>query len=138
MNSVVYFAYLPLKLNDPAVKKEYAGKGEIDGRSLERVRVTFEKEGGGVDHEDVFMFWFDPNTNQMSHLAYYFHVNGGGARFREAVNVRRVGGVLFADYLNYSADLGQDLEQFESADNRQASGLLSKIELEKIRLREYK
>ena len=138
MNSVVYFAYLPLKLNDPAVRKEYAGTGEIDGKAKERVKVTFEKEGGGKDHDDVFMFWFDPNSKQMTHLAYFFHVNGGGARFREAVNVRRVGGVLFADYLNYSADIGQDLEKFESAEYRDQSSLLSSIELENVRFREHK
>jgi len=137
MNSVVYFAYLPLKLNDPAVQKEYAGKGEIDGEVKERVKVTFEKEGGGKDHEDVFMFWFDPISNQMTHLAYYFHVNGGGARFREAVNTRRVGGVLFSDYLNFSADLGMDLEKFESAEYRTQSSLLSTIELENIKLRKH-
>lgn len=137
MNSVVYFAYLPLKLNDPAVKKEYAGRGEIDGVAKERVKVTFAKEGGGKDHDDVFMFWFDPISKQMTHLAYFFHVNGGGARFREAVNVRRVGGVLFADYLNYSADLGQDLEKFESPKFRMQSNLLSTIELENLRFRAH-
>ncbi|MEM9686700.1 MAG: DUF6503 family protein, partial [Bacteroidota bacterium] len=37
----------------------------------------------------------------MDYLAYEFHVNGGGLRFREAYNIRTVNGIRFVDYNNF-------------------------------------
>jgi hypothetical protein len=37
----------------------------------------------------------------MDYLAYNYQVNGGGARFREAYNIRTVEGLRVADYRNY-------------------------------------
>ena len=30
-----------------------------------------------------------------------YQTDGGGARFRRAINKRDIGGILFADYINY-------------------------------------
>ncbi len=132
LNSVVYFAYLPLKLNDPAVNKSYEGMGEIDGKKYHRVKVSFGQEGGGIDYQDIFMFWFDPESKRMSYLAYNYNTSNSGARFRTPFNVRRIGGVLFADYMNHKAEYEQPLEGFESTKLRSSDNLLSTIELENL------
>ena len=104
VNSVVYFALLPYALNDPAVQKRYVGEEQIEGEPYHRVEVTFQKEGGGRDYEDRFVYWFHQNRHTLDYLAYRYHTDGGGTRFRKASNPREVNGVRFADYLNYTAD----------------------------------
>ena len=114
VNSVHYFVQLPALLNDPAVIKTYAGESSIKGKQYHKVEVRFRKEGGGRDHEDVYMYWFDQSTHTMDYLAYNFLVNGGGARFREAYNIRVVNGIRFADYINYKPKADQrDVAQFD-------------------------
>lgn len=85
VNSVHYFAYLPQGLNDKAVQKELLGEVVLKGEPYYKVRVTFAQEGGGNDYEDVFIYWFHKQKFTMDYLAYEFHVDGGGMRFREAV-----------------------------------------------------
>ena len=77
------------------------------GRSYHKFNITFDQEGGGTDFEDEFIYWFDATDYSLDYLAYLFHVNGGGIRFRKAINQRRVAGVLFNDYINYKADHNQ-------------------------------
>lgn len=125
LNSVVYFALLPFGLNDPAVQSKWLGRSTIKGRVYDKVEVTFKREGGGTDFEDRFVYWFDEENGKMDYLAYHFHVNGGGTRFREANNPRRVNGILFQDYDNYKGPLGRiDIENFDQ--------LFSNGQLEKI------
>ena len=38
------------------------------------------------------------------YLAYSYKTDGGGIRFREATNPRRVGGILIQDYINYKPE----------------------------------
>ena len=105
VNSVTYFALLPHPLGDPAVQASYDGRDTIRSTPYHRIRVTFQQEGGGRDWEDVFYYWFDTETYAMDYLAYAFGFAPGeepGTRFREATNVRRVEGVRFADYHNYT------------------------------------
>ncbi len=101
VNSVLYFALLPYNLNDPAVQKEYLGEGEVRGEPYDKVRITFRQEGGGKDFEDEFVYWFHRDRHTLDYLAYNYQTDGGGARFREAYNVRTVAGIRFADYINY-------------------------------------
>ena len=103
VNSVVYFALLPHALNDPAVQKRYVGKEQIQGEPYHQIEVTFQKEGGGRDYEDRFVYWFHQDRHTLDYLAYRYHTDGGGTRFRKASNPREVNGVRFADYLNYTA-----------------------------------
>lgn len=100
VNSVIYFFRLPFGLNDPAVNKVYMGETEIKGKTYHEVKVTFEQEGGGEDFDDVFLYWFDKEDYSMDYLAYLYHTDGGGMRFREAINARRVNGLLIQDYIN--------------------------------------
>lgn len=100
VNSVIYFFRLPFGLNDPAVIKEYIGEAEVGGKHYHEVKVTFEQEGGGEDFDDVFLYWFDKEDYSMDYMAYLYHTDGGGMRFREAINPRKVEGMLIQDYIN--------------------------------------
>ena len=101
VNSVIYFALLPYFLNDPAVIKTYLGVESIGGKEYEKIKVTFQQEGGGKDFEDEFIYWFAGDTYHLDFLAYNYITDGGGARFREAYNARQINGVRFVDYTNY-------------------------------------
>jgi len=109
LNSVIYFATLPHKLNDPAVNKEYKGTTTIKGKAYDILQITFEKVGGGVDHDDTYYYWIGSEDHQIDFLAYSFHVNNGGVRFRSAQNKRNVNGIIFQDYINYKAEVGMPL-----------------------------
>ncbi len=101
VNSVLYFVLLPYYLNDGAVNKTYLGESTIKGTEYHKIQITFDEEGGGKDHEDVFVYWFNKETYTLDYLAYNYIVEGGGARFREAYNVRTIEGIRFADFINY-------------------------------------
>ncbi|NNE71265.1 MAG: hypothetical protein HKN29_13000 [Rhodothermales bacterium] len=137
VNSVVYFALLPLPLTDPAARKELIGTAELNGRTYNKVEVTFVPEGGGRDYDDRFIYWFDAETGALDYLAYWFHVNDGGARFREAYNVREIEGVRIADYYNYKAE-GVTIDTVERFDSLHAAGateLVSEVNLENVSIR---
>ncbi len=125
VNSVVYFALLPHFLNDPAVQKRYLGKGTVKEEPYHKVEVTFRKEGGGKDYSDVFTYWFHQDDHTMAYLAYRYHRDGEGTRFRAAFNQRRINGILFADYHNYKGTEGDTLTV--SYDQRFEDGQLSKV-----------
>lgn len=134
VNSVVYFALLPYKLNDPAVVKRWLGSETVESEPYELVEVTFEPEGGGRDHDDRFVFWFHSEDATMDYLAYHY-TKRGTSRFRKAVNVREIGGIRFADYLNYKADsLGYDVELAAKAFEAGALPLLSEVVLDSVRV----
>lgn len=132
INSVIYFATLPHKLQDQSVNKTYMGETKIKGQPYAIVGVTFEQEGGGEDFDDEYLYWINANTHKIDYLAYNFHVNKGGVRFRSAYNSRVVDGITFQDYVNYEAEVGTPL--IELAKLYEAGKLkeLSKIETEKI------
>lgn len=135
MNSITYFFMLPYRLNDPAVIKEYVGETEIEGEPYYEVLVAFEQEGGGRDFEDRFLYWFHQDTFTMDYLAYEFHVDDGGIRFRKADNIRTIDGIRFQDYLNYNSSLtGTDLENFDEYFSKGAFELLSEIRKEDIQV----
>lgn len=133
VNSVHYFARLPFGLNDVAVNKELLGEESIKGQDYYKVKVTFDQEGGGKDFDDTYVYWFHKETFKPDYLAYDFHVNGGGQRFREAYNERYVEGIRFVDYLNYkSTDKEADILDIGKQYERNQLELLSKIELTAI------
>ena len=136
INSVPYFALLPFNLGDPAVKKAYLGRSVIGSQPYHEIEVTFEEDGGGDDFEDRYVYWFHEEHHTMDFLAYTFRVGDGGTRFREAFNVRTVGGVRFADYHNYVSDElpGPDAPIERYDDVFQAGGveLLSEIILDQV------
>lgn len=130
VNSVVYFALLPYGLNDPSVQKKFLGKSQIENREQYVVEITFSREGGGEDHEDVFMYWINKKEFTIDYMAYSFAENNGeGYRFRKAYNPRRVNGILFFDYFNYKPKSEAKLTDLEELFKKGELEELSKIEL---------
>lgn len=134
VNSVWYFALLPFRLLDPAVQLHRLGESSIRGKAYHKVEVTFTAEGGGEDFEDVFVYWFDKEDYSLDYLAYsYAEDHGLGIRFREAFNPRRVGGILFQDYINYKADPAlYDVQELDAAFSEGKLDTLSMIVLENV------
>lgn len=135
INSVWYFALLPYKLNDAAVHKKYLGLSEIEGKSYHKIEVTFQEEGGGEDHQDIFVYFIDTQSGTMDHLAYSYETDGGGLRFRKGYNFREVNGMRFADYVNFKGDPKKDVRDIDKAYFNQELDTLSLIELENIELK---
>ena len=133
INSVHYFVRLPYGLNDAAVNKTFLGEETISNKPYYKVKVTFDQQGGGDDFEDTYLYWFDKETFKPEYLAYDFHVNGGGQRFRKAYNERYVAGIRFVDYENYKPlKEGTGILEIGQLYDKGELELLSKIELENI------
>ena len=133
VNSVHYFAYLPYGLNDQAVIKEYLDEVVIKDKKYHKIKVTFKQENGGDDFDDVYIYWFNAKTFKPDYLAYEFHVNDGGLRFREAFNERTVNGIRFVDYLNLKPKTDdQSIYRLDSLFEKGELEVFSKIELENI------
>ncbi|GAB3563327.1 hypothetical protein GCM10027578_06810 [Spirosoma luteolum] len=132
VNSVAYFVLLPAKLRDPAVLADVIGTAQVEGQLYDKVRVRFRAEGGGKDHGDTFVYWFNRTTHTMDYLAY----SEGGPRFRKAINPQTVGGIRFQDYINYKSD-NADTTSVARYDQRYQAGHmteLSRIEQRHIRV----
>lgn len=136
LNSVPYFALLPFNLNDPAVIKQYLGETSIEGEPYHKVEVTFRRAGGGTDYEDRFIYWFHRDRRTMDYLAYAYYRDETGTRFRQAFNVRTIGGVRFADYHNFISDSlptpDTAIERYDEFFQSGAVELLSEIILDDV------
>ena len=132
VNSVIYFATLPHKLQDSAVRATHAGTVTIKGEPYEVLDVRFVEAGGGTDFEDHFRYWIHANRHTVDYLAYDYRVNGGGVRFRSAYNPRTVGGIRFQDYVNYKAPTGTALADLPQLYESGALQELSRIETKQI------
>ncbi len=134
VNSVHYFVQLPFGLNDEAVQKELVGETEIKGKKYYAIQVTFDQEGGGEDHDDVYMYWINKENFTIDYFAYKFYTDKGGIRFREAYNPRTVGGIRFVDYKNYKIEPWEsvDLKDLGELFNNGKLELLSDIKTENI------
>ncbi len=132
VNSVIYFATLPHKLKDKSVNKKYIGDTSIKGKKYQVVKVTFDKEGGGKDHDDQYHYWINTETHLIDYLAYNYTVNKGGVRFRSAYNTRNVDGVIFQDYINFKAPVGTPLIDLPKLFEANQLKQLSLIETENV------
>jgi len=132
INSVIYFATLPHKLNDKAINSKYIEKIVIKNKTYSVVEITFNKEGGGEDHEDEFYYWINNKTKKIDYLAYNYKVNKGGVRFRSAFNKRTIDGITFQDYINYKAEIGTLLKDLPKLYEANKLKELSKIKTENI------
>ena len=100
VNARVFFPFLPHSLAGADTLQEDLGLETWNGRSLQKVKVTF-RGGTSTDAEDSYMFWFDPESGRVEQFGYDF---AGGLRFRQATEFTRVGGMLFSDQENYAID----------------------------------
>lgn len=135
INSVFYFALLPVSLSDPAVKVELLGDARVKDKMYTKIKVTFDEKGGGEDHNDIFIFWMNKETNTMDFLAYEYFTEGGGLRFREAFNRREVGGFLFQDYNNFKPVAGIELIDTDKAFEMGQMELISEVVLEDVKVK---
>ena len=101
INSVHYFSVLPYGLNDKAVRKKLLPSSTIKGKEYYKVEITFSEDGGGEDFEDVFIYWIGKEDFLIDYLAYSYHTNGGGKRFRVLKEQCNKNGIRFVDYHNY-------------------------------------
>jgi hypothetical protein len=138
VNSVIYFALLPFGLNDDPVNKQWVKESIIKNEPYDVVRVTFDQAGGGEGHSDVFLYWFHQEKHTMDYFAYSYETEGGGLRFREALNPRKVGGILWQDYVNYKpADESIPMEELESMFISGSLERLSEIKMENLKVSDY-
>ncbi len=135
VNSVIYFNLLPVVLNDKAVKKQFIGDVEMGGKTYHLLQITFREEGGGEDFDDIYLYWIEKETYLIDYLAYEFYVDGGGKRFREAINRREINGVQFQDYNNYKADDAGDLFIVDDLFREGKLELLSEIINENMKIK---
>lgn len=137
VHSVIYFAFLPFRLRDPGVRLADLGTDEVRGLPYRVVGVTFTPEGGGQDWEDRFVYWFHQDQGTLDYLAYRYHRDGGGARFRVAMNRRPVDGVIVQDYENYRAPDGvEDIADYPRLLEAGELELLSTVALEDVEISE--
>lgn len=135
VNSVVYFALLPYGLNDPSVQKKFLGETQIENKEQYVVEITFGQEGGGEDHEDIFIYWINKKEFAIDYMAYSYAENDGtGYRFRKAYNPRKIKGILFLDYINFKPKGEIKITDFEELFKKGELEELSKIELLNIQV----
>lgn len=135
VNSVHYFVQLPYGLNGDAVNKNLLGKDSIKGKEYYEIKVTFNQDGGGTDYEDEYLYWINTSTFTVDYLAYSYHVNAGGIRFRAAFNPRIVNGLRFVDYKNYAEDdLSTPLENLDALYEAGKLKLFSEIITEDVKV----
>lgn len=133
VNSVIYFALLPYPLNDPAVQKKYLGEIKINGTKYHKIEVSFSEEQGGTDFEDRFVYWIHQRHKTLDFLAYEFHRDGGGTRYRQAFNPRVVNHIRFSDYANFTSDsIQSNIEDYDLAFMAGTLKKVSDIVLENI------
>lgn len=133
VNSVHYFSVLPFGLNDRAVKKKLLESATVKNKEYYKIEITFNQDGGGEDFEDVFIYWIGKNDFLIDYLAYSYHTNGGGMRFRVLKEQCNRNGVRFVDYLNYKPlDKGIKLVNIDKAFESNRLKKVSEIILENI------
>jgi hypothetical protein len=136
VNSVVFFGFLPFKLDDPPVRATDLGSAMVAGQPYRKIQVTFRREGGGPDWEDRHILWFHETDHTLDYLAYREVADVETTRFRRAINRRQVGGILLQDYENYTGD--PDVEDVANYDQLFEGGglrLVSMVEFDDLEIR---
>ncbi|AGC77966.1 hypothetical protein LX97_03058 [Nonlabens dokdonensis] len=132
LNSVVYFAQLPYSLDGDAIYVKYISQDTIQGQAYHEIEVTFDEDGGGEDHEDVFMYWVNVDDFFIDYLAYSYCEEECGYRFRESENRRNLNGVTIQDYNNYKSEKAQpDLSKMDDLFEEDKLIKLSDIDLKR-------
>lgn len=132
LNSVIYFAQLPYSLDGEAIELKYIALDTIKEKSYHEIQVTFKEEGGGEDHEDVFVYWVNTQDSFIDYLAYSYCEEECGYRFRESENRRNLNGVTIQDYNNYKSSEGDpDLSHLDDLFEQGKLTKLSDIDLKR-------
>lgn len=135
VNSVIYFAFLPYFLKDPAVQTSYLGVQKIDGKEYHKIKVGFHADGGGKDFEDEFVYWMDKESYLLDYLAYNYLTDGGGARFRKVTSRVQVGSYFINQYDNFKpVPATMEVEKFDELYEARKLQYLSSIVLEDFKM----
>ena len=145
INSVVYFALLPMPLSDPAVRARTLTPDRVGGEDYDRVEVTFGRDGGGADYQDRYVYWLR-GDGRIGALAYTYAPDPAdtsrtetGTRFRVPISAERVGGVLFQDWQNLTADslrgVDAPIEDFGDLHDAGRTSEVSEVVLDSVRVR---
>ena len=111
------------------------GTSSINSKEYYKVEISFTEDGGGEDFEDIFIYWINKTSFKIDYLAYSFHVNGGGKRFREAINQRVVNNIHFADYNNFKLkNASTKLENLDQAFLNSQLIKVSEVRLENVKV----
>jgi hypothetical protein len=123
------------KLNNVLIAlsaKDSIGRASSVNSVIYFVRVSFSKEGGGEDFDDVFLYWFSTENYAMDYLAYSYLEDEGGSRFRKAYNRRSMNGMVFQDYLNLRGPAPDSLEFISEMFKSGELDTLSVIEIDRL------
>ena len=103
VNAIFYFFALPYNLNDPAVIKEYLGEVTLMEQPYEKVKISFKQnESDRMIHDDIYVYWFHKKNHTLDYMGYsYTEPDESGLRFRQAINRRKVNGMIVQDYINF-------------------------------------
>jgi hypothetical protein len=135
VNAVHYFSVLPYGLNDKAVHKKQLPSAIIQGKEYYKIEITFSENGGGEDYEDVFVYWIGKEDFMVYYLAYSYHTNGGGKRFRTVTNQQTINGIRFVDYDNYQPNNNNNsLIDLDKAFENNDVSKVSEIVLENLKV----
>ena len=135
VNSVIYFFRIPFVLKDDAVNPELLDATIIKDQSYYKLRVSFSEEGGGEDFDDSFIYWINKDNFLIDYFAYSYSTDGGGKRFREAINPRTVNGLYAMDYINYEPkDLNIAIENYDQYYVEGGMEELSRIENKNVKI----
>jgi len=104
-------------LDDELSIKKYVGEFEIKDETYLGVQVTFNEDGGGEDHEDVFLYWIHKEFSTIDYLAYSY-----------------LRGFLVQDYINFKAEKGTPLKDLPDLFNQGKLEELSRIENTKVKV----
>lgn len=137
VNSVHYFSVLPFGLNDVAVRKKLLPSSTVFKKEYYKIEITFSENGGGTDFEDVFIYWFGKEDFKLDYLAYSFHVNGGGKRFRAIKNEQTLNGIRFVNYDNFKSDNNLILSELDKAFENNQLEKISEIVLENVKVNSF-
>lgn len=138
VNAVHYFSVLPYGLNDEAVRKKQLPSVNIQSKEYYKIQITFSENGGGKDHEDVFIYWIGKEDFMIDYMAYSFHTDGGGMRFRVVKNQQVVNAIRFVDVDNYKPKNAQlALVDIDKAFENKQLEKLSEIVLEDLQVEIY-
>ena len=127
LNSVMYFFQLPKPLQDDAVRYELMDEIKIEEETYWTLKIYFEEVGGGEDYQDEYRYWINQDSYQIDYLAYNYLTDGGGTRFRKAINKRRIKGILFQDYQNFKPS--KKFESLDTLPKLYQKGIISQISL---------
>jgi hypothetical protein len=135
LNSVHYFSVLPYGLNDNAVHEKRLPSSTIKGKDYYKIEVTFSENGGGGDFEDVFIYWIGKKDFLVDYLAYSYHTNDAGKRFRALKEQSTKNGIRFANYDNYKPiNKSTSLTDLDKAFEANQLQKISEIILEDIKV----